>query len=93
MKYRTSMLVANVMSLGIQGRKQFVVECKRCSRDVPVGVKEFPFQSLMVTCPLCDEQHRYLPSEVFQGRPHDLVGKQTYDGRHPDIKAPPAPTM
>jgi hypothetical protein len=87
------MLEANMMSFGIQERKQFVVECKRCSLDVPVGMKEFPFHSLMVTCPLCDEQHRYLPSEVFQGRPNDLVGKQTYAGRQPNLKAPPAPAM
>jgi hypothetical protein len=69
------MLVANVMSFRIQERKQFVVECKRCNRDVPAGVKEFPFQSLMVTYPLCDEQHRYLPSDVFLGKPNDLVGQ------------------
>jgi hypothetical protein len=69
------MLVANVMNLGIQGRKQFVVECKQSSRDVPIGVKEFPFQSLIVICPLCDEQRRYLPSDVFLGKPNHLVGQ------------------
>jgi hypothetical protein len=30
----------------------------------------------MVACPLCGEQCRYLPSEVFLGRPNHLVGKQ-----------------
>jgi hypothetical protein len=54
---------------GVQERKRFAVECKRCRRDVPAGVKEFPFQSLIVACPLCDDQQRYLPSQVFLGRP------------------------
>ena|ERR1017187_73684 len=60
----------------MQERKQFVVTCKDCHRDVPSGVKEFPFKSIAVTCPLCKEQRRYLPSEVFLGRPNHLVAKQ-----------------
>jgi hypothetical protein len=55
------------------GRKLFVVTCKRCRRDVPAGVAEFPFQSIAVSCPLCSEQRRYLPSEVFLGRVDRLV--------------------
>jgi hypothetical protein len=31
----------------------------------------------VVTCPLCGEQRKYLPSEVFLGRPDQLVAKQT----------------
>jgi hypothetical protein len=57
----------------MQERKQFVVNCKDCRRVVPSGVKEFPFHSLEVTCPLCGELRRYLPSEVFFGRPDQLV--------------------
>ena len=64
------------MGFVMQDRKQFVVTCKRCRRDVPAGVREFPFQSVVVTCPLCGEQRRYLPSEVFLGRPDQLVAKQ-----------------
>jgi RNase P subunit RPR2 len=60
----------------MQERKQFIVTCKDCRRDVPSGVKEFPFQSIVVTCPLCKEKRRYLPSEVFLGRPNHLVDKQ-----------------
>jgi hypothetical protein len=60
----------------MQERKQFVVTCKDCRQDVPSGVKEFPFKSIAVTCPLCKEQRRYLPSEVFLGRPSHLVAKQ-----------------
>jgi hypothetical protein len=60
----------------MQERKQFVVNCKDCCRDVPSGVKEFPFQSIVVTCPLRKEQRRYLPSEVFLGRPNHLLAKQ-----------------
>jgi hypothetical protein len=61
----------NNSSLGfvMQERKQFVVTCKDCHRAVPSGAKEFPFHSIEETCPLCGEKHRYLPSEVFLGRP------------------------
>jgi hypothetical protein len=58
------------------GRKSFVVTCKRCRRDVPSGRDEFPFQSITVACPLCGEQRRYLPSEVFLGLPDQLVVRQ-----------------
>src|ERR1035441_3353900 len=50
-------------------RKTFVVTCKQCRRDVPTGLREFPFQPINVECPLCGELRRYLPSEVFLGRP------------------------
>ena len=69
--HRDGSLVAQM-----QERKQFVVTCKDCRRDVSSGVKEFPFKSIAVTCPLCKEQRRYLPSEVFLGRPNHLVAKQ-----------------
>ena len=64
------------MAFGIQERKVFIVECKRCKRNVPAGVLEYPFQSIVVTCPLCGEQRRYLPSEVSLGRPHHVIAKQ-----------------
>ena len=70
------------MAFGIQERKQFVVEYKRCKRDVPAGVPDFPFQSIIVTCPLCGEQRRYLPSEVLLGRPNHLVVKQAKAEAH-----------
>jgi Zn finger protein HypA/HybF involved in hydrogenase expression len=66
----------SVVGFVMQERKQFVVNCKDCRRDVPSGVKEFPFKSIAVTCPLCKEQRRYLPSEVFLGRPIHLEAKQ-----------------
>jgi hypothetical protein len=61
------------------GRKTFVVTCKGCRRDVPSGRDEFPFQSITVECPLCSELRRYLPSEVFLGRPDQLVVHQQRD--------------
>lgn len=57
-------------------RRLFVVTCKCCRRDVPSGRDEFLFQSIAVTCPLCGELRRYLPSEVFLGRPDGLVTRQ-----------------
>ena len=56
------------------GRKTFVVTCKRCRRDIPSGVREFPFQSITVECPLCSELRRYLPSEVFLGLTNSSPG-------------------
>jgi hypothetical protein len=85
-------LVANVMSFRIQEKKRFLVECKRCRRDVPAGVKDFPFHSLIVACPLCDEQQRYLPSEVFLGRPDLLIAKQLRIERHSVLRTPTAPS-
>lgn len=41
---------------GPSARKTFVVACKKCRRDVPTGVTEFPFQSIIVACPLCGER-------------------------------------
>ena len=71
---------ASVTAFGIQEREQFVVTCKRCRRDIPAGVKVFPFQSIIIACPLCGEQRRYWPSEVLLGRPHHPVEKQARAG-------------
>jgi hypothetical protein len=68
------------MFQGPTNRKQFVVACKRCHRDIPTGVCEFPFQSITVDCSLCGEKRRYLPSEVFLGRPDHLVAHPTRTG-------------
>jgi hypothetical protein len=64
------------MFLTPSSRKTFIVTCKPCRRDVPSGAREFPFQSITVECPLCGELRRYLPSEVFLGRPDQLVARQ-----------------
>ena len=64
---------ASVMFQGPSVRKAFVVACKKCRRDVPTGVGEFPFQSFVVEYPLCGEKRRYLRSEVFLGRVDQLV--------------------
>ncbi len=56
------------MTSALQERKMFVVECKRCRWEVPAGVKQFPFQPIAVSCVLCGERRRSLPSEVLLGR-------------------------
>ena len=61
-------------------RKQFVVTCKGCRRDVPSHLIEFPFQSVAVQCPLCHELNRYRPSEIFMGKPDHLVTHQNRMG-------------
>jgi hypothetical protein len=70
------------MFQGPPARKSFLVGCKRCCRDVPVGVEEFPSQAIVVTCCLCGEQRRYLLSEIFLGRPNHLVAKLERKDRH-----------
>jgi predicted RNA-binding Zn-ribbon protein involved in translation (DUF1610 family) len=64
----------------MQDRKQFVVVCKSCRLDVPAGVKQFPFHSIDLTCPLCGEQNLYRPSEMIMARPNSLVAKQAQAG-------------
>jgi RNase P subunit RPR2 len=64
----------------MQERKQFVVTCKDCYRAVPSGVKKFPFQSIVATCPLCGKQSRYRPSEALLGWPNQLVAKKRAEG-------------
>lgn len=61
---------------GARENKKYVVECKRCRRDIPAGVTAFPFQAITVGCPLCGEVRQYLPSEVALGNLHYLVTRQ-----------------
>jgi len=53
------------MFQGPSGRKTFVVACQKCRRDVPTGVTEFPFQSIVVECPLCGESPAICPRKCF----------------------------
>jgi RNase P subunit RPR2 len=52
------------------------VSGKQCHRVVPADTQEFSFQFVVVICHMCGEQRRYLLSEVFMGRPDQLVAKQ-----------------
>ncbi len=47
--------------------------CRSCHRDVPIGVKEFPYHSILVECCLCGETQRYRPSDMVLAIPHRLV--------------------
>jgi RNase P subunit RPR2 len=61
-------------------RKQFVVICKRCHRDFPCRGERIPFSAIAVVCCLCGEKRRYLPSEVFLGKPDHFLAHQTKSG-------------
>jgi hypothetical protein len=63
-----------------RGRKQFVVQCKGCMRDVPAGVTEQPKVYIAVSCPLCRERRYYLPTEVGLGFLHHEYRKITRTG-------------
>ena len=80
LEFRFSFAYTPTMFQGPSGRKTFVVACKKCRRDIPTGATEFPFQSIVVECPLCGEKRRYLPSEVFLGRVDQLVNRQKRAG-------------
>ena len=71
---------AGGMFQGPANRKTFVVTCKKCRRDVPSGLREFPFRSHTVVCCLCGEARRYLPSETFLGRVDPLVLRKAGNG-------------
>jgi len=77
---RFSFAYTPAMFQGQPGRKTFVIAFKKCRREVPTGVGEFPFQSIVVECPLCGDRRRYLPSEVFLGRVDQLVSRQKRAG-------------
>jgi hypothetical protein len=69
---------------GPESSKRVVVQCKVCAKNIPAPVETMPSQPIAAKCPLCHEQRRYLPSEVFLGRlSHLLIRKRvtTADGR------------
>lgn len=49
-------------------RLPFVIACKGCQRHIPAPVETLPSTWIIATCPLCGEQRRYLPADIFQGR-------------------------
>jgi len=58
------------------GLYPFVVACKECRRNIPAPVETLPDSWIIAKCPLCEEQRRYLPTDIFQGRlSHELIGK------------------
>lgn len=59
-----------------RGRKQYVVMCKGCKRDVPAEVTEQPKTYIAVSCPLCRERRYYLLTEVGLDFPHYEVLKK-----------------
>ena len=67
-----------------QSQKLVVVQCKGCHENIPAPVESLPAQPIATKCPLCYEQRRYLPSEVFLGPlSHRIIRKpvRTADGR------------
>jgi hypothetical protein len=67
-----------------ESSKLVVVQCKGCHENIPAPVESMPAQPIAAKCPLCHEQRRYLPSEVFLGRlSHRMIRKpvRTADGR------------
>jgi hypothetical protein len=55
------------MFQGVPNPLHIVIRCKGCGENIPAPVETMPAQPIAATCPLCGEQLRYLPSQVFQG--------------------------
>ena len=54
----------------------FVIVCKGCHKNVPAPIETLPDTWIVPACPLCGEQRRYLPIDIFQGRlSHDFLVK------------------
>jgi hypothetical protein len=52
----------------------FVILCKECHQNIPAPVETMPDSWIIAACPLCGEQRRYLPVDIFQGRlSHDFL--------------------
>jgi hypothetical protein len=55
---------------------RFVIVCEECHQNVPAPVETMPDSWIIAMCPLCGEQRRYLPIDIFQGRlSHDFLAK------------------
>jgi hypothetical protein len=59
---------AAFMFQGVPNPLKTVIRCKGCGENIPAPVEGVPAQPIAATCPLCGEERRYLPSQVFQGR-------------------------
>jgi hypothetical protein len=66
--FRHIFAYAVLMFQGASSPLRVVVRCKGCGENIPAPVETMPAQPIAATCPLCGEQRRYLPSQVFQGR-------------------------
>ena len=72
------------MFQGLESSKKVVLQCKGCGENIPAPVETMPSQPVAARCPLCHEHRRYLPSEVFLGRPSHLMIRKpvrSADGR------------
>ncbi len=61
---------------GPESSEGVVVQCKGRRENIPAPVEFVPAQPIAAKCPLRGEHRRYLPSEVFLGRPsHRMIRK------------------
>jgi hypothetical protein len=52
----------------VPSQLRVVVRWKGCGENIPAPLETMPAQPIAATCPLCGQQRRYLPSQVFEGR-------------------------
>lgn len=61
----------------------YVVQCKRCHRNVLAGVENFPTDNIVVDCPLCGDLRRYRPGDVYLGTPDPILARKPADNNRP----------
>jgi hypothetical protein len=44
------------------------IRCKGCAETIPAPVGNMPDTWIIAVCPLCGEQQRYLPGDIFRGK-------------------------
>jgi hypothetical protein len=76
-----SPILSLVFHASTSGLYPFVIVCKRCHQNIPAPVETIPDSWIIAACPLCGEQRRYLPIDIFQGRlSHDFLAKARQAG-------------
>jgi hypothetical protein len=50
------------------GVRPFVIVCKSCRHNIPASVETLPGSWIVAVCPLCGDERRYLPADIFPGK-------------------------
>ena len=76
-----SPILSLVFHAPTSGFYPFVIVCKGCHQNIPAPVETMPDSWIISACPICGEQRRYLPIDIFQGRlAHDFLAKSRRTG-------------
>lgn len=55
----------------------YTIRCKACAEAIPAPFGTMPDTWIVAPCPLCGENRRYLPADIFRGNlSHKLSTRQ-----------------